>query len=183
MHNKQITMEKNTNKAKKNMRWWMRYLHNKIGFFIVALVIIYSLSGLLQTYRDTNLLKHEIAHTMQFAPNLPVAQLGSSLRVKDFKVIKTEGDIIYFKDGTYNNATGTAKYTTNEWYSWVMPFTELHKSPSNGIAHYFTTLFGIALFFMSISAFWMFKPGTKLFSSGVNITVAGVIAAVILLLI
>ena len=145
------------------MRWWMRYLHNKIGFFIAALVIIYTLSGLLQTYRDTNFLKHDITHTMDLAPNLPVAQLGSKLKVRDFKVTKTAAGIVYFKDGIYNKVTGTANYTTREWYSWVMPFTELHKSPSNGIAHYFTTLFGIALFFMSISAFWMFKPGTKTF--------------------
>jgi hypothetical protein len=176
-------MNQDIKKSKRNLRWWMRYLHNKTGFFIVALVIIYSLSGLLQTYRDTNLLKHDVAHTVMLAQNLPVAQLGNKLKIRDFKVIKTEGNLIYFKDGTYNKASGVANYATKEWYSWVMPFTELHKSPSNGIAHYFTTMFGIALFFMSISAFWMFKPGTKLFSSGVYITIAGVFAAVILLII
>ena len=40
----------------------MRYLHNKIGFFITGLVIIYSLSGLVQTYRDTDFLKHEVTN-------------------------------------------------------------------------------------------------------------------------
>lgn len=88
-------MKQEPNKTKRNMRWWMRYLHNKIGFFIVALVIIYSLSGLLQTYRDTNFLKHDVAHTMQLAPNLPVAQLGGSLRMRDFKVIKTAGNYLF----------------------------------------------------------------------------------------
>ena len=161
-------MKQDTNKTKKNLRWYMRYLHNKIGFCIVAIVIIYSLSGLLQTYRDTDFLKHEVPHEIQLSPNLPASQLSSSLRIRDFKVIKTEGNIVYFQDGTYNTETGAAKFTTKEWYSWIMPFTELHKSSSNGVTHYFTTLFGIALFFMSISAFWMFKPGTKLFSSGVT---------------
>lgn len=160
----------------------MRYLHNKIGFFIVGLVIIYSLSGLIQTYRDTDLLKHEVAHKMQLAPNLNEAQLGPGLRLRNFKIIKTEGSTIYFKEGTYNSATGMAKYTTKEWYSWIEPFTDLHKSPSKSLSHYFTTIFGIALFFMSISAFWMFKSGTKLFSSGVYLTIAGIIASIILLL-
>ena len=36
--------------------------HNKIGFFITGLVIIYSLSGLVQTYRDTDFLKHEVTN-------------------------------------------------------------------------------------------------------------------------
>ena len=176
-------MNKNTKKAKKNLRWWMRYLHNKIGFFIVGLVIIYSLSGLLQSYRDTNLLKHNVLHEMQLEPNLDQKRLGPALRLFNFKVTKTEGSVLYFNEGTYNAATGAAKYSTKEWYSWVMPFTELHKITSQSPAHYFITFFGFALLFMSISAFWMFKPGTKLFSSGFAFTIAGIIASVILLLI
>lgn len=178
----QSTTKQNTNSTKKNVRWYMRYLHNKIGFFIVGLVIIYGLSGLLQTYRDTDLLKHEIVNEKKLSPNLSEAQLGQNLRLRDFKITKTEGATLYFKEGTYNKVSGLASYTTKEWYSWIVPFTELHKTSSRGLAHYFTTLFGVALLFMSISAFWMFKPGTKLFSSGVYLTVAGIIAAVILLL-
>ncbi len=171
-----------TNSTKKNFRWYMRYLHNKIGFFITGLVIIYSLSGLIQTYRDTDLLKHEVLNEKQLAPGLNEAQLGPNLRLRDFKVSKTEGNTLYFKEGTYNISTGKASYVTKEWYSWIIPFTELHKSSSKDVGHYFTTIFGICLFFMSVSAFWMFKPGTKPFSKGVLLTIAGVIAPVILLL-
>jgi hypothetical protein len=160
----------------------MRYLHNKIGFFITGLVIIYSLSGLVQTYRDTDLLKHDVANEKQLAPGLNEAQLGASLRLRDFKVTNTTGDTLYFKEGRYNSATGKASYVTREWYSWITPFTGLHKSSSKDAGHYLTTLFGICLFFMSVSAFWMFKPGTKPFSRGVLLTVAGVIASVVLLI-
>ena len=168
--------------SKRNFRWYMRFLHNKVGFFIAGLVIIYALSGLLQTYRDTNLLKHDVVHEMQLAPHLTEAQLGPKLRMRDFKITRTQGEILYFNDGSYNAATGEASYTSKEWYGWIMPFTELHKTPSKGPAHYFTTLFGIALLFMSVSAFWMFKPGTKLFSSGVYLTIAGIVAAALLLM-
>lgn len=160
----------------------MRFLHNKIGFFIVGLVLIYGLSGIIQTYRDTELLKHDVVHEVQLVPNLPVSELGSKLKIRDLKPLKTEGDIVYYKEGTYNANTGMAKYVTKEWYAWILPFTGLHKSSSKSLAHYFTTLFGIALLFMSVSAFWMFKPGTKLFSSGVYLTIAGIVAAIILLL-
>lgn len=159
----------------------MRYLHNKTGFFIVGLVIIYALSGLLQTYRDTDLLKHDVVHEQKLSPGLTEAQLGTSLRLRNLKVDKTDGAVLYFKEGTYNTETGQAKYATKEWYSWLVPFTELHKTASKSTAHYFTTLFGMALLFMSVSAFWMFKPGTKLFSSGVYLTIAGVVAALLLL--
>ncbi len=43
-------------KSNKNLRYYMRFLHNNIGFFIVGLVIIYSLSGILQIYRDIDFL-------------------------------------------------------------------------------------------------------------------------------
>jgi hypothetical protein len=103
------------------------------------------------------------------------------LRLRDFTVEKNDGNIVYFKNGTYNLVTGVANYTTKEWYGFIVPFTELHKTSSGGAAHYFTTIFGVLLLFMSVSAFWMFKPGTKLFSRGVYMTTAGIIASIILL--
>lgn len=175
-------MKEQAGNSSRNIRWWMRFLHNKIGFFIVGIVIIYALSGLVQTYRDTDLLKHDVLHETTVATNLQETQLGQSLRMRNLKVTKTTGSILYFKEGSYDAATGKAAYTTREWYSWITPFTELHKTPSKSIAHYFTTLFGLAMLFMSISAFWMFKPGTKLFSSGVYLTIGGIIAAIILLM-
>lgn len=169
--------------SRKNIRWYMRYLHNKIGFFIVGLVIIYSLSGIVQTYRDTDLLKKQINHEQVLAAGLNEAQLGAVLKMKNLKVDKTENNILYFKDGTYDAGTGIAKYTTKELYSLIKKLTDMHKANSKSMVHYFTVVFSVLLLFMSISAFWMFKPGTKLFSSGVWLTIAGIVASVLLLLI
>ena len=164
------------------MRKTMRDLHNNIGYFIVGLVIIYALSGIVQTYRDTSFLKQEVKVEKTIEPNLDAEKLGKAIKQREFKVDKTEAGIMYFKDGSYNPQTGEVKYVTKEWYSWVKQVTELHKTNSKGIVHYFTIVFAIALFFMCVSAFWMFKPGTKAFSSGVILTVVGVIASVILIL-
>ena len=170
------------------LRKLMRDLHNKIGYFIVGLVIIYSLSGVVQTYRDTSFLKHEIAHEKNIEKGLvsdsatQVAKIGKAANQKELKITKSEGTVLYFKDGSYDASTGVVKFTTKELYEWVKPFTELHKSNSKGVIHYFTILFASALFFMSVSAFWMFKPGTKAFSSGVILTVLGIIASIILVL-
>ena len=170
-------------KPKKNMRFYMRFLHNNVGFLIVGLVIMYSLSGIIQIYRDTDFLKHDVLNEKTLSPNLEIPKLKEALRMRDLDVQKNEGGIIYFENGTYNSTTGVAKYTTKEWYSFIVPFTELHKTSSRNTAHYFTTVFGVLLLFMSISAFWMFKPGTKLFSRGVLMTIIGIIASIIILLI
>ncbi|WP_147201784.1 hypothetical protein [Segetibacter aerophilus] len=175
-------MKDNAASTRRNFRWYMRYLHNKVGFFIVGLVIIYGLTGLLQTYRYTNLLKHDVVHEKQLETGLAASGIGAGLRMPNFKVDRIEGKIMYFKDGSYNVETGMAKYVTKEWYSWLIPFVQLHTTSTETRVHYFTVLFGVALLFMSVSAFWMFKPGTKPFSSGVWLTVAGIIASIILLL-
>lgn len=171
-----------TKKSKKNIHYYMRFLHNNVGFFIVGLVIIYSLSGIVQTYRDRDIFKTTILVEKKLVPGLDVAKLKDALQMRSLTIDKTEGGTLYFKDGQYNTATGAASYTKKEFYSWILPFTELHKTSSKGIAHYFTTLLAVSLLFMSVSAFWMFKPGTKLFSRGVYLTVAGIVAAILLLL-
>jgi hypothetical protein len=171
-------MENSSSKIRRTMR----DLHNKVGFIIVGLVVIYALSGIVQTYRDTSFLKHEVKNEKVIDANLDTEKLGKAIKQRELKIEKTEGTIQYFKDGSYNTATGEVKYVTKEWYAWVKPFTELHKSNSKGIVHYFTVAFAIALFFMCVSAFWMFKPGTKAFSSGVILTVLGIIASVVLVL-
>ena len=164
------------------MRKIMRDLHNKIGFIIVGLVVIYSLSGIVQTYRDTSFLKHDVKNEKTIETNLDAVDLGKAIKIKELRITKTKGGIIYFKEGTYNPQTGEAKYTTSELYGWIKPFTDLHKANSKNIVHYFTIVFAVALFFMCVSAFWMFKPGTKAFSSGVILTVLGIIASVVLVL-
>jgi hypothetical protein len=170
------------------MRKLMRDLHNKIGYFIVGLVIIYSLSGVVQTYRDTSFLKHDVVKEKTIEKGLVadslthIAKIGKAANQKELKITKTEGVVLYFKDGSYDANTGVVKFTSKELYNWVKPFTELHKSNSKGIVHYFTIMFAIALFFMSVSAFWMFKPGTKAFSSGVILTVLGILASILLIL-
>lgn len=178
-----MTPEKSSNSTSgKNMRYYMRFLHNNIGFLISGLVIIYCLSGIVQTYRDSDVFKTLTVHEKRLVAGLTETQLKDSLKLKNLKVTRSEANVLYFKEGTYNSATGYANYQTKENYAWMTPFTELHKTASKKTAHYFTLIFAVLLLFLSISAFWMFKPGTKLFSRGVIMTVIGIVASVLLLL-
>ena len=68
-----------TKKPAKNMRYYMRFLHNNIGFFIAGLVVIYSLSGILQIYRDTDLLKHDVVTQKKLDINLAPDKLKEAL--------------------------------------------------------------------------------------------------------
>jgi len=168
-------------KTKKTLNQYARTLHRNIGFFIVGLVIVYSLSGIVLIYRDTNFLKREALVEKKLSPNLADAELGLALQLRNLKIERTEGDIIYFQNGTYNKVTGEAAYSTTELPLLIKKLTDLHKTPSKNIKHWSTIVFGVLLLFMAISSFWMFKPGTNFFRKGIFMAGAGIVAAVILL--
>lgn len=169
-------------KAKKSLNQYARTLHRNIGFFLAGLVIIYSLSGIVLVYRDTEFLKHKMLVEKKLSPGLEGSELEKALQMRNFKIEKNDGDLVYFQNGTYNKATGDAAYTVSELPLVIKKLTDLHKTPSKNALHWFTVIFGVLLLFMAISSFWMFKPGTNFFRKGVYMAGAGIVAAIILLL-
>jgi hypothetical protein len=168
-------------KEKKSINYYMRALHRDIGFFVIGLTVIYSLSGILLIYRDTSFFKHEKQIERKLNPGIPESELGMVLHVKDFDVIKTDGDIVYFHNGTYNKTTGVANYKDKILPAFLDKFNNLHKASNRALVHWFTTIFGILLFFLAISSFWMYKPNTRLFRRGFILTGIGLLAAILLL--
>lgn len=170
-------------KKRKSVGYYMRSLHRDIGFFLIGITIIYCISGIVLVYRDTNLLKHEAITERVIKPNMEGPELGMMLHIWDFKIIKSEGDIIYFQSGNYNKATGAVIYKEKVLPSFLGSFTKLHKTSSQSAIHWIPIIFGILLSFLAISSFWMFKVKTKPFRRGMYITVAGFIVAFIVLII
>lgn len=161
----------------------MRSLHRDIGFFCLGFVLLYALSGTLLIYRDTGFLKQEKQMHKTLKPNMAPEELGKELRIKEFKVTKTEGDVQFFKNGTYNRSTGIAEYRIKELPRALNKLTELHKSPSGKPTHWATLVFGILLLFLGISSLWMFKPKSSLFRRGLYLSAAGIAVTIILLFI
>lgn len=170
-------------KEKKSIYYYIRYLHRNIGFFILGFVLIYACSGITLIYRDSDFLKKEKIIKINLPVDTKPADLGPALRMRDFKILKTEGDVIYFQGGSFNTTTGEASITVKDL---IFPFdklTSLHKTPSKSPFHWFNLLFAIMLLFMALSSFWMFKPGSKVFRSGIVLVLAGFAIAFVLLLI
>lgn len=163
------------------MKNYMRSLHRDIGFLVVGMTIIYSISGVLLIYRDTGFLKSEKQVEKKLAPGISESELGMKLHLRNFKVMKTEGDILHFKNGTYNKASGVAKYTENKLPAFLEKLTHVHKISSKSTVHWITAIYGLALLFLAISSFWMHKPKTKLFRRGMFFAAGGSVIAIILL--
>lgn len=167
----------------KDTRSFMRITHRYLGYFLAGIMAVYALSGILLVYRDTDFLKNEKKYDKTIAPHLPEKALGKELKIKGLEVEKTEGNILHFKQGTYDMSTGNAKYAKKELPFVLDKMVKLHKSQSKDTLSPLNVFFGVSLFFFVISSFWMFNPKTKAFKRGIKFTIAGLIISVVLLFI
>ena len=167
----------------KNTRTNMRLLHRYIGYFMAGIMAVYAISGVLLIYRDTDFLKKEKKIDKKIEVNIPNDKLGKELKIKGLEVKEQKGDLVIFKEGTYNVKTGEAKFTKKELPFFLKKMTDLHKSDSKHKLSLLNTIFGISLLFFVISSFWMFNPKSRIFKNGMIVTALGVILALVLTLI
>lgn len=158
----------------------MRILHRYLGYFAAGIMAVYAISGVLLIYRDTNFLKSEKKYEVVLKPNLEEKELAKELKMRNLEIEDTVGDVLKFKDGTYNTKTGEAKYKKMELPFVLAKFNELHKSTSTHRYASLNTLFGLVLFFFVISSFWMFNYKSKAFRRGMIYAGVGFVVALIM---
>ena len=161
----------------KNMRIYHRYL----GFFLAGIMAIYSISGIIMIFRETDFLKKENHKVLTVAPNLKNEEIGPAIKIKNLKTTEDVGDIVKFKEGTYNRTTGEADFTVKELPYLINKITKMHKATHKDPLYYLNIFFGLSLFFFVISSFWMFMPGTTIFKKGMYFTIAGMALVLIML--
>lgn len=161
----------------------MRALHRDIGYLMIGLMVMYSLSGLQLIHRGTNFLKYKKTTEMELSPNLSLDEVAAELRMFDTSGATNEGGIITFSNGTtYNTTTGE---TLSISMQVIWPFDELswlHKTGGSSIGKIFTTTGAIMLFFLAISSFWMYKVKTKKFRRGIILAILGFAVALFVFL-
>ena len=160
----------------------IRILHRYIGFFLVGIMFIYALSGIVLTFRNSDIFRIQKHVELNLQPNLNVDQLAQTLRLRHLNIEKETEETLFFKAGQYNKASGVVSYEKSEYPTIISKLVNLHKTPSGGIVSWFTTFFGIALMFLAVSSFWMFKPKTKMFKKAILVATAGIIFTIILVI-
>lgn len=157
-----------------------RILHRYLGFFLAGVMAIYAISGIIMIFRETNFLKKETIETRQLETNLTGGELSPKLRM-GVKVDRTEGDVLYFKDGSYNQATGVATVKKMKLPFILEKMERLHKATTNSPLYFFNIFFGFSLLFFVLSAFWMFMPNMSILKKGLYYTIGGIILTIIML--
>lgn len=126
-------------------------------------MIVYAISGIVLTFRNTDYLQKEIQIEKNLKPNIASYDLGKALGKVRFSVDKEEGGLIYFQGGTYDQKTGLAKYTEKKLPILLEKMNNIHKMHSGHPLFLLGIFFAISLLFFAVSAFWMFGPTTSVF--------------------
>jgi hypothetical protein len=168
-------------KKKKKSNNLMRIIHRYLGFFLAGVMAVYALSGIILIFRDTDFLKQEKNIVKTIAPNLTGETLGKELHLRKFKAERKEGDVVFFKEGTYNKKSGAAAYKTTSQPFIIEKMNNMHKAKTGDPLFFLNIFFGLSLFFFVISTFWMFTPKTTIFKKGMYFTAAGIVLTVIML--
>ena len=167
----------------RNLQNNMRVYHRYLGFFLAGIMAVYALSGVLMIFRNTDFLKKDYVMEKTLEVGTQSEELGAMLRIKNFKVEKEEGDIVYFNGGEFNKKTGLATYTKKELPFILKKMTDMHKATSDRPLFFLNIFFGFSLLFFVISAFWMFLPNTTIFKKGLYFTAAGLVLALLVIFI
>jgi hypothetical protein len=158
-----------------------RIIHRYLGFFLAGIMMVYAISGVVLIFRETDFLKKEKQLEKTIAANLSAQELGRALKIRDLKVEREQGNLLYFSQGSYDKSTGEARYRAKELPFLLEKFTRLHKATHKQPLYFFNIFFGISLLFFAISSFWMFLPGTPIFRKGLYFTLAGLLLAGLML--
>lgn len=159
----------------------MRTIHRYLGFFLGGIMTVYAISGITLIFRDSDVLKMTYSFEKVIDKNVAANKLGKVLDIRRLKVLKEEGDIVTFKEGQYNKATGEANYKLVEFPFVIQKLQHLHKAKTSDPLFYLNIFFGLSLLFFVLSSFFMFMPSSSIFKKGMYFTAAGVILTLILL--
>ncbi|MBP9102731.1 MAG: PepSY domain-containing protein [Chitinophagaceae bacterium] len=167
--------------SKSTMSNTMRIWHRYLGFFLAGIMAVYSISGIVLIFRDTNFLKRETIVEKKLEPEMNAEALGKAIRIKGLKIEAENGDMQTFKGGSYNKATGEVSYTVKTLPKVIEKLTKLHKASTGQPLWYLNVFFGVSLLFFVISSFYMFLPKTSIFKKGLYFTLAGIVLTLLLL--
>ena len=168
---------------KKNSGYYFRIIHRYLGFYLVGIMAVYSISGVSLIFRKTDTFKKVTLIQTKLDTKLDRLALGKILKINNLKFTKTEKGIRYFKEGQYNMYTGETIYLKKELPYLLKKMQSLHKATTKSPVYWLNIFFGSSLMFFVISSFWMFLPNTTVFKKGILFSIAGIIMTIVILFI
>lgn len=165
---------------KKKLSATIRALHRDVGMFVLALTLIFSLSGAVLLFRTSDFLQVERQKKVQLESGLTPIELKERLKLRRFELRGDDAEAIVFRGGHYDKKTGEAVLGGAEYEGVVRALTRLHTSNSKNPIAWLLALYGLALAFLAGSGLFMFPKQHKNTRRGLIFAGAGTALAVTL---
>lgn len=195
---------------KKSFSNIMRSLHRDLGYFVIGLTLIYTITGIVlsgralgwleQTYvieknLSKNISKKEFTKQLEISlkvldikNDIPISIIKSaSKNIKYFKFLEEKDNILYFKARSnninYNTKSGNVIYKYISYPPYLKSVISAHKATHEKLWFYLAILYSIILSFLAISAIFMVKGKFGFKKRGIYFMLAGIFLVLIFLFI
>lgn len=188
----------------------MRSLHRDLGYFVIGLTLIYTITGIVlsgralgwleQTYViEKNLAKYitktEFIEKLELSfkeldsnSDIPISIMKSANKnIKRFKFLEEKDNILYFKARSnninYDTKSGNVIYQYISYPPYLKSVISAHKASHEKLWFYLAILYSIILSFLAISAMFMVKGKFGFKRRGIYFMLAGIFLVLIFLFI
>jgi hypothetical protein len=189
-------------KKKFNLSQTFRKWHRDLGYLVIGITIVYSLSGIMLSFRDLHIFEKEYMLTSKIEKNLKNPEdsfVNSFIKneeksnlpshvvkksvIDSLKQIENTDTYIKYqvsrkkdlKTITYYKNSGEVIYSISAYPTFIKPFIDAHKSSSKDKWLYLSLAYSVILFFLAISAIFMVKGKNGFRQRGVYLTLLGVV--------
>ncbi|MFV0562764.1 hypothetical protein [Malaciobacter mytili] len=190
-------------KQNKKLSVRLREWHRDLGYLVIGITIIYSLSGIVLSFRDLHLFEKEYVLNAKIEKNLQKEQLKDKIIsvyaqneqkkqlpthivkksvLDNFEELEENNEFIKYQISrkkdmkfiTYYKNSGELIYSISGYPSFIQVFIDSHKSSSKDRWAYLALAYSVILFFLAISAIFMVKGKYGFKQRGVYLTLAGI---------
>lgn len=187
-----------------------REWHRDLGYLVIGITIIYSLSGIVLSFRDLHLfenkyilkssiqkniqdidvLKKEITIAFEEPQSNEIPEhILKKAKVDELSLIEETNNNLRFQVSnkkfnkfiTYDKNSGGLEYSLSGYPAFIQTLVNAHKSSSKDKWSYLALAYSIILFFLSVSAIFMVKGKYGFQKRGVYLTLAGIVLIIIFL--
>ncbi|NQY20785.1 MAG: hypothetical protein HRT40_05650 [Campylobacteraceae bacterium] len=195
---------------KKSFSHIIRSLHRDLGYFVIGITLIYTITGIVlsgralgwleQTYvieknLSKDITKIEFIKKLELSfkeldskSDIPMSIMKSANKsIKYFKFSEEKDNILYFKSRSnninYNTKSGNVIYKYISYPPYLKSVISAHKATHEKLWFYLAILYSIILSFLAISAMFMVKGKFGFKKRGIYFMLAGIFLVLIFLFI
>ncbi len=167
---------------------FLRNWHRDLGYFTVAVTLLYALSGMLLTHKDIFPVISTYKTVSEFPTDLDIAGFSEYWKQQDSEFILTKCDIrndeilFYFKGGKGEYMINTGEVTVENYKKHILTafVNQLHLNQVKYWKH-IADFFCVSLIFLAVSGLFIVKGKKGFKKRGVWFMTAGFVVVLIFL--